>query len=364
MGRFVPRTQNESNSRCMKLYSFCLLCLAVLLGCQKHDQTTINAEEATPQYEELDALAFATQSVINMREEPDFTAELGTQALMGTPIKLHHEGVNGYWNYVETPDGYKAWCNELAVRKIDAQELREWKHSKRVIVTAFYTFFLEEPADESLHVGDGCWGCIVQYLGEEGDFTKVLMPSGKTAYVPTKDVADFDQWVTGRKAVVPADASEDALEVARKEILNTALKFIGIPYLWGGTSIKGVDCSGLVKTVYYLNGYLLLRNCSQIYKTGIPIDVSHGLENLLPADLVFFGEEATEEKPLSLPHMAIYMGDGKIIHSSNIVRVNSLVEGEKDFFSSKPLRAVRIIGSQDTGCGVETIAASDVYYEK
>ena len=339
-------------------------CLTMLLGCQQLNQETTNTEETTPQYEELDALAFVTQSVINMREEPDFTAELGTQALMGTPVKLHHEGVNGCWDYVETPDGYKAWCNELSIRKINAQELMEWKHSKRVIVTAFFTFFLEEPADESQHVSDGRWGNIVQYIREEGDFTKVLMPSGKTAYVPTKDVTDFDQWVTNRKAVVPADASETALDVARKEILNTALQFIGIPYLWGGTSMKGVDCSGLVKTVYYLNGYLLLRNCSQIYKTGIPIDVSQGLGNLQPADLVFFGEEATEEKPMRISHVAIYMGDGKIIHSSNIVRVSSLVEGEKDYFSRKPLRAVRIIGSQDTGCGVESIAASDVYYEK
>lgn len=345
----------------MKRIIIAALCIATLVGCQSQKPVP----EAEPQqYEELDALAFVTQSVINMREDPDFAAELGTQALMGTPVKFHHEGVNGYWDYIETPDGYKAWCNELAVRKIDAQELKAWKQSKRVIVTSYYTFFLEDPVEESQHVSDGCWGCIAQYLGTEGKFTKVLLPSGKSAYVPTKDVTDFDQWVASRKAVVSADASESAVEAARQEIINTALKFVGIPYLWAGTSIKGVDCSGLAKTVYFLNGYMLLRNCSQIYKTGTPIDVSEGLGNLQPADLVFFGREATEDKPERMSHVAIYLGDGKIIHSSNVVRINSLIEGQPDYYSRKPLRACRIIGSQDTGCGVESIAASDVYFEK
>ena len=70
-----------------------------------------------------------------------------------------------------------------------------------------------------------------------------------------------------------------------------------MPYLWAGTSIKGVDCSGFSKSVYFLNGYMLLRNASQQYKTGEPVDVSQGLDNLQPADLVFFGREATEDKP-------------------------------------------------------------------
>ena len=152
------------------------------------------------------------------------------------------------------------------------------------------------------------------------------------------------------------------IEQARRQILETAKTFLGVPYLWAGTSIKGVDCSGFSKSVYFLNGYMLLRNASQQYKTGDPIDVSEGLDNLQPADLVFFGREATEDKPERISHVAIYMGDGKIIHSSQLVRINSLIEGEPDYYARKPIRACRILGNQDCDKGVVSIAQSGVYF--
>ena len=151
---------------------------------------------------------------------------------------------------------------------------------------------------------------------------------------------------------------------ARKLIIETAKTFLGVPYLWAGTSIKGVDCSGFSKSVFFLNGYMLLRNASQQYKTGEPVDVSQGLDNLQPADLVFFGREATADKPERISHVAIYLGDGKIIHSSMLVRINSLVEGQPDYYSRKPIRACRIIGNQDCGKGVVSIAKSGVYFNE
>lgn len=340
----------------MKRIIYLISGILLLAGCSGRE------EKVEPQYEELDAFAIAVQSVINMREDPDYAAELGTQALMGTPLKLHHKGANGYWSMVETPDGYKAWCNEMAVRQITTEELAEWKASKRMIVTAYYTFFLDAPSADAQHVSDGCWGCIVQYKGEENGFTKVVLPGGQEAYVPSADVEDLEKWAKGRKAVVPADASQEQVEVARQAILETARKFVGIPYLWAGTSIKGVDCSGFSKTVYYMNGYYLLRNASQQYKTGDPIDVSEGLDNLQPADLLFFGREATAEKPEKITHVAIYLGDGKIIHSSQIVRINSLIEGEPDYYSRKPIRACRIIGTQDCGKGVLSITEGGIFF--
>ena len=343
----------------MKRFFIYFTCLLLALSCgssDKQTQTTASASEP----EDENGLALAALSVINMREKPDYAAELGTQALMGTPVKVHYR--DGYWVNIETPDGYKAWVNEMAIEPVDPARLDAWKASRRVVVTNYYTFFLDAPRPDANHVSDAVWGDVVEYLGVSGHYTKVKLPAGKEAFVPTADVTDFRTWVDSRSAVVPADAAAAQVEKARTLILETAKTFLGVPYLWAGTSIKGVDCSGFSKSVYFLNGYMLLRNASQQYKTGEPIDVSEGLDNLQPADLVFFGREATADKPERISHVAIYMGDGKIIHSSQLVRINSLIEGQPDFYDRKPIRACRIIGRQDCGKGVVSIAASGVYF--
>ncbi len=344
----------------MKKSLFLLLCAALILGCAAPEKKT---QEPTPQPEREDenGLAFAALSVINMREDPNYAAELGTQALMGTPVKVHYHD-NGYWVNIETPDGYKAWVNEMAIVPIDQARLDAWKASKRMVVTNYYTFFLDAPRPDANHVSDGVWGDIVEYVGATGKYTEVALPDGKHAFVPTADVTELRSWVDSRKAVIPANAPQSDVEKARQLILETAKTFVGVPYLWAGTSIKGVDCSGFAKTVYFLNGYMLLRNASQQFKTGEPVDVSEGLGKLQPADLVFFGTEATDEKPVRITHVAIYMGDGKIIHSSQVVRINSLIEGEPDYYSRKPIRACRILGNQDCDKGVVSIANSNIYF--
>lgn len=344
----------------MKKSLFLLLCAALILGCAAPEKKT---QEPAPQPEREDenGLAFAALSVINMREDPNYAAELGTQALMGTPVKVHYHD-NGYWVNIETPDGYKAWVNEMAIVSIDQARLDAWKASKRMVVTNYYTFFLDAPRPDANHVSDGVWGDIVEYVGATGKYTEVALPDGKHAFVPTADVTELRSWVDSRKAVIPANAPQSDVEKARQLILETAKTFVGVPYLWAGTSIKGVDCSGFAKTVYFLNGYMLLRNASQQFKTGEPVDVSEGLGKLQPADLVFFGTEATDEKPVRITHVAIYMGDGKIIHSSQVVRINSLIEGEPDYYSRKPIRACRILGNQDCDKGVVSIANSGIYF--
>jgi len=343
----------------MKRLSTYLLCLLLAVACAAPDKK--NQENPKPEPVDENGLALASLSVINMREDPDYAAELGTQALMGTPVKVHYR--DGYWVNIETPDGYKAWVNDMAIEPVDPARLDAWKASKRVVVTNYYTFFLDAPRPDANHVSDAVWGDIVEFVGVRGKFTEVKLPDGTQAFVPTSDVTDFRTWVDTRAAVVPADASEAQVEKARALILETARKFVGVPYLWAGTSIKGVDCSGFSKSVYYLNGYMLLRNASQQYKTGEPVDISEGLDNLQPADLVFFGREATDDKPLRITHVAIYLGDGKIIHSSQKVRINSLIEGQPDYYARKPLRACRIIGNQDCGKDVLSIAKSGVYFQ-
>jgi cell wall-associated NlpC family hydrolase len=92
-------------------------------------------------------------------------------------------------------------------------------------------------------------------------------------------------------------------------IIATAKKYIGVPYLWGGTSPKGFDCSGFVQYVFKAHGISLNRTCETQYKHGTYVSKS----NLKPGDLVFF--QNTYKAGIS--HVGIYIGDGKFIQASS-----------------------------------------------
>ena len=102
---------------------------------------------------------------------------------------------------------------------------------------------------------------------------------------------------------------------------------------------KGVDCSGLVRWSFLMNGILLPRNASQMIHCGdeVPLPGSYGsfcIDCLQRGDLVFFGTPASEGAKQRVTHVGIYIGGGRIIHSSHMVRVNSLVPAEADYYEN------------------------------
>lgn len=115
-------------------------------------------------------------------------------------------------------------------------------------------------------------------------------------------------------------------------ITGTALRYLGVPYVWGGTSFGGVDCSGFVWAVFAKNGIYLPRTADAQYEEGRHVST----RDLRAGDLVFFQTYA-----LGASHVGIYLGNGKFVHasSSNGVRVDQLAE---DYYSSRYLGARRL----------------------
>ena len=291
-------------------------------------------------------------STASFNNDPGFSAESGTQALMGMPVRILEE--NDDWYRCVNMEGYTAWVITRSIAEMTEEEYDAYLAKPKVFVTKKYSTLYSEKNVNSLPVSDLVWGCILIDEGKSGSWRKVSVTDGRTGYVPASDVIDLNVWM---KNAQPTE----------KNIIETAKQFCGFPYVWGGTSVKGVDCSGLSKSAYFLNGYVLRRDASQQVKTGDSVDVhkfvegeftKEALGNLRPGDLLFFGRKAENGRRERVTHVAIYMGDGMIIHSSNVVRINSLIPGEKDYYAGakRLLKARRIIGTADQGKGVMSVA--------
>ena len=282
--------------------------------------------------------AITDYSVNYMRLKADYESPLETQELMGVPVEVL-ESYN-YWKKIRTPQPYDAWCTDMGLAFITADELEQYKASPKYIITEPYGQIYSKPSLRSEIISDFVAGDVVRKSKKiKKGFAEIIMPSGEIGYIKKKYVQDLHKW-------------SDTRITDFEHIKATALSFKGIPYLWGGMSIKGFDCSGLVRYTYMLNGTMLPRNASQQCYCGeqITIDnkapMAERIANLEPGDLVFFGKSATLLTKEKITHVAIYLGDGKIIHSSHEVRINSLLPGQPDTYNNaeRLIRACRIIG--------------------
>lgn len=282
------------------------------------------------QPEAAPAFGLVDLSAANFRSEPRQAAELATQASYGTPVKILE--YRSDWMLCELPDGYQAWTDSPSVTVMTGEQMDRWRNSPRLVVTSM---------TETHAIADTLAGYVADnivtdlVLGSilEGDipypgatFTAVSLPDGRAGFVETATVEPLASW--SQRVYDP------------QAILTAAYSLTGVPYLWGGTTTKGVDCSGLVKVAFLASGFILPRNASQQAACGIAVD--HTTPNLLqPADLLFFSPE-NEPESQRITHVAIYDGSGIYIHSSGRVRLNSFNTTSPRYLARPVKRAVRL----------------------
>jgi gamma-D-glutamyl-L-lysine dipeptidyl-peptidase len=260
-------------------------------------------------------------SVGNVRTNPRNAAELSTQTMMGTVVNLLKKQGGHY--YIQMPDKYQGWLEENAMKVTNVAGVEEWKAAPKVIATTYFTMVREQPSASALPIRDAVAGDLMREVGTSGQWVAVELPDGKKGYIEKSSVENFDRWKKSRK-------------LNAENIEKTAKMFLGIPYLWGGTSPKGMDCSGFTKTVYRLNGLELSRDADQQANGGEEVKAGENFENLKKGDLLFFGRKGSSDKPERITHVGIYLDKLEFIHTpgGSWVKFNSFDPSASNYSES------------------------------
>lgn len=288
-------------------------------------------------------------SVCNTRSAAGYDAGMESQALLGMPVRVldtHNE-----WTKIQTPEDYVHWTLSACVRRMTRQELSGWNCAPQVVVTSLYAFVRQAPSRRAPTVSDVVAGNRLLLAGRKGRYYKVRYPDGREGYLHKSDAMLLDVW-------------RERLDNSSDGILSTARGLMGIPYMWGGTSPKGVDCSGFVRTVLYMHDIVIPRNASQQARKGLAIPLTDDFGHLLPGDLLFFGKKADDGGSARVQHVGIYMGGKRFIHSLGCVRIGSFDPADAlydEYDLKRLLSASRLLPYVNVEEGLFTTDKSEYY---
>jgi hypothetical protein len=281
--------------------------------------------------------AVAKNSVINIRSEPKHSAELGTQGLLGMSLKVLDK--DGDFYRIQTPDTYISWVDKGGIQLMTKEELDTWNQAKKVLFIKNFGAVLADKNSETAIISDISLGGVLEFISEDDTFYEVKYPDNRTGFIKKEEAILYDSWLEN------LISSKENIEVVAKT-------FEGFPYLWGGTSSKGMDCSGFTKMVYLLNGFIIPRDASQQINAGKTIDASLKFEGLEKGDLLFFGTKATSDKKQRVVHVGIWLGNDtmEFIHASGNVHVSSMDEKQPNYDEmnkNRYLGSKRYLGVKD-----------------
>jgi len=229
-----------------------------------------------------------------MFRQADPLSEQVSQALLGMPVR--QLGGRDPWRRIETPDGYRGWVAAAAVLPCPEGWAPPW-----VEMTDLWVNLRAVDDSRAAAAFQAVIGTRLPLTGRSEGWAQVLLPDGRRLWTEARRVRP-----AGERPLYPARP---------RAVCRTARRFLGIPYLWGGCSPLGLDCSGFVQLVMRLHGVALPRDAHEQARRGEPVEAPAA------GDLVFFGPEEAR-----ITHVGLMLDGERFIHAagSDRVRVNRL----------------------------------------
>jgi cell wall-associated NlpC family hydrolase len=241
-------------------------------------------------------------TVENMYSGASPDKDVVSQALLGQIVTIL-EAQDGFAR-IETPDRYAGWVPASALFEYpDPKAPRYAARGTLAEVTSLMANVYRDPdVTKARPKTLAPLGARLELVKPAEDPQKrwitVRLPSGESAYVQSGDVRVVD-------AAAPRTRGSEA------DLVATARRFTGVPYLWGGMSVHGLDCSGLTSRVYAVNGIDLPRDADLQFDDPRARAVERA--DLRPGDLLFFGQK-------KITHVGMYVGEGRFINATTHTR--------------------------------------------
>jgi len=245
----------------------------------------------------MESQGVVLNNIANVYKEPDTTVELVTQAIVGTTLTIE-ESSEG-WHYVRLPDHYRGWIEACHVRQYAPDEAPYASSGPVAEIQSLLAFLHRRPDDTTpAPVFQVSIGARLEVAEEREERVRVVLPEGVQLWMRRGDVVILQDNSPRPRGTV-------------QQIIATGKRFLGLPYMWGGTTPLGIDCSGFVQLTHHLHGISLLRDASIQYTQAGLLPVER--EGLEAGDLIFFGRKA-------ITHVGLCIGGGEFIHATTHIR--------------------------------------------
>jgi len=251
------------------------------------------------------AAAVVLKPVANMYSRPDEEADVVSQAIYGTTVTLLEE--RGDWARISTPDAYTGWTPLSALRRLASGEPPYASQGRVVRVESLFAHVYREP--------DVTRRQPLLTLPFETRLESAQAPDSNARWLLIRLADGAQAWIQR------GDVRPDPAPLSLDQVLALARRFLGLPYLWGGTSTFGYDCSGFVQMLCRQRGVLIPRDAAPQCRWEGMLPVSK--DAIQPGDLLYFG--ASLEK---ITHTGMYLGDSEFINATTyqqpVVRIDRL----------------------------------------